>query len=66
MNTPYDTGKVKIGIYYQKPLKCEMSRDMELLQGALLNQQKSFLYKAMNVLYACVFVGVLISCIIYF
>lgn len=66
MNTPYDTGKVKIGIYYQKPLKCEMSRDMELLQGALLNQQKSFLYKAMNVLYVCVFVGVLISCIIYF
>jgi hypothetical protein len=66
MNTPYDNGKVKIGIYYQKPLKCEMSKDMELLQGALLGQQPTFLTRAMNLLYFCTIVVVVLSCIIYF
>ena len=39
----YNTGKVKIGINYHKPLRVDMSRDMELLQTGLLerlNQKK--------------------------
>lgn len=35
--TPYDTGKVKIGVYYvPPPPKYPMSADMELLQASLL------------------------------
>lgn len=34
--TPYDTGKVKIGVYYQRPVCREMSRDALLIQDALL------------------------------
>jgi hypothetical protein len=34
MNTPYNTGKVKIGIAYQPPTPCN-DRDMDMLQSAL-------------------------------
>ena len=37
MPTVYNTGKVKIGLHYVKPpQRMELSRDMELLQTALL------------------------------
>jgi len=34
---PYDTGKVKIGLYYTPPRRCPVSRDALLLQSALLS-----------------------------
>ena len=37
MPTVYNTGKVRIGLHYVKPpQRIELSRDMELLQTALL------------------------------
>lgn len=37
MATVYNTGKVKIGLHYVRPpQRMELSRDMELLQAALL------------------------------
>lgn len=37
--TPYDTGKVKIGLLYQPKQKIEFSNDQELLQRALLGER---------------------------
>jgi hypothetical protein len=37
MPTPYDTGKVKIGLLYEPPREYAMSRDAELLQASMLN-----------------------------
>lgn len=34
----YNTGKVKIGINYQKPYRVDMSRDMERLQTGLISR----------------------------
>ena len=39
MNTPFNTGKVAIGSRYERPLRVEMSRDMERLQRGLLEQR---------------------------
>ena len=36
MNIPYDTGKVKIGVYYQKPKYVEEDLDMLRLQSYLI------------------------------
>ena len=36
MNIPYDTGKVKIGLYYQKPRYVEEDLDMLRLQSYLI------------------------------
>jgi len=36
MNIPYDTGKVKIGVYYQKPRYVEEDLDMLRLQSYLI------------------------------
>ena len=36
MNIPYDTGKVKIGKYYQKPRYVEEDLDMLRLQSYLI------------------------------
>jgi len=33
---PYDTGKVKIGLLYQPPMRDYLTHDAELLQEALL------------------------------
>jgi hypothetical protein len=41
MNTPYNTGKVEIGKYYQKPLRTEQDADMIELQGYLLGKSKT-------------------------
>ena len=66
MNTPYDNGKVKIGIYYQKPLRCEMSKDMELLQSALIGDtRKIFWRKVLNISYLAVLVGFLAALLVY-
>jgi hypothetical protein len=36
-----NTGKVKIGIYYDKPTRSEQDKDAELIQRALLAKGKS-------------------------
>jgi hypothetical protein len=41
MNTPYNTGKVQIGKYYQKPLRIEQDDDMIVLQGYLLGKSRT-------------------------
>jgi hypothetical protein len=41
MNTPYNTGKIQIGKYYQKPLRTEQDADMIELQGYLLGKSKT-------------------------
>lgn len=40
MNTPYNTGKVQIGKYYQKPAYIEEDDDMILIQGWLIGDNK--------------------------
>jgi len=40
MNTPYNTGKVEIGKYYQKPLRIEQDDDMIKVQGWLIGESK--------------------------
>lgn len=37
---PFDTGKVKIGLYYQRPIVQPMSRDAFLIQDALLRDRR--------------------------
>jgi hypothetical protein len=40
MNTPYNTGKVQIGKYYQKPYYVEQDDDMLAIQGWLIGDNK--------------------------
>jgi hypothetical protein len=40
MNTPYNTGKVEIGKYYQKPYYVEQDDDMLAIQGWLIGDSK--------------------------
>ena len=39
MQTPYDTGKIKIGCHYEPQRRNEISGDMERLQSALLGHR---------------------------
>jgi len=41
MNTPYNTGKVQIGKYYQKPAYIEEDPDMIVIQGWLIGDYKA-------------------------
>ena len=41
MNTPYDNGKIKMGIYYQPPKYVEYDSDMLYLQTALVGDIKA-------------------------
>jgi hypothetical protein len=55
MQTPYNTGKVKIGLLYNKPQKNYMDdRDMVLLQSVLLNQPNQFGQKMKWIFYCFV------------
>jgi hypothetical protein len=40
VNIPYDNGKVKIGIYYQKPKYIEEDSDMLRLQSYLIGDPR--------------------------
>lgn len=40
MNIPYNTGKVEIGKYYQKPLYVEQDSDMIVIQGWFIGNNK--------------------------
>ena len=41
MRTPYDTGKVKIGLYYEPPQYVEQDPDMIAIQGWFLGDNKA-------------------------
>jgi hypothetical protein len=41
MRTPYNTGKVKIGQYYEPPKYVEEDRDMLAIQGWLIGDCKA-------------------------
>lgn len=41
MRTPYDTGKVKIGLYYEPPKYVEQDSDMITIQGWFLGRNKA-------------------------
>jgi hypothetical protein len=67
MNVPYNTGKVEIGKYYQKPYYVEQDNDMIDIQGWLIgdNKQAKQRYWA-NLLYAItLFVMAVIGLIYY-
>jgi len=40
VRTPYDTGKVKIGLYYEPPKYVEQDPDMVLIQSYLIQDPK--------------------------
>lgn len=65
MNVPYNTGKVEIGKYYQKPYYVEQDYDMIAIQGWFIGDNKEARrnYKA-NLLYiATLAVAILIGII---
>jgi hypothetical protein len=41
MRTPYDTGKVKIGLYYEPPKYVEQDSDMITIQGWFIGDNKA-------------------------
>jgi hypothetical protein len=61
MNTPYNTGKVQIGKYYQKPLNVEQDADMIELQGYLLGKSKTARMERMA---KRLYYGMVVLCII--
>jgi hypothetical protein len=61
MNTPYNTGKVQIGKYYQKPLNVEQDADMIELQGYLLGKSKT---ARMERIAKRLYYGLVVLCII--
>lgn len=65
MNVPYNTGKVEIGKYYQKPCHVEQDDDMIAIQGWLIgdNKQAKQRYWA-NVFYAMTLVVMAVAMII--
>lgn len=58
MNVPYNTGKVKIGQFYQRPQPIyDIDKDMGLLQTALIGDIKTIKKERMwNALYVLVLV----------
>ena len=61
MNTPYNTGKVQIGKYYQKPLHVEQDDDMIELQGYLLGKSKA---ARMERIAKRIYFGMVVVCVI--
>ena len=41
MRTPYDTGKVKIGLYYEPPKYVEQDPDMIAIQGWFIGDNRA-------------------------
>ena len=62
MNIPYNTGKVQIGKYYQKPLRTEQDADMIELQGYLLGKSKT---ARMDRVAKRLYFGMVIVCIVF-
>jgi hypothetical protein len=57
--TPYDTGKVKIGLAYQKPYYCETDARLQklLLENEIVNRQE---LTAMAFVMAVIFIAALV------
>jgi len=66
MRTPYDTGKVKIGLYYEPPKYVEQDSDMLTIQGWFIGDNKAARrnYWA-NVAYICILVVAVVLGLIY-
>jgi len=66
MRTPYDTGKVKIGLYYEPPKYVEQDPDMIAIQGWFIgcNKQARRNYWA-NMVYCWMLVIAVVLMIIY-
>ena len=65
MNTPYNTGKVEIGKYYQKPYYVEQDDDMIAIQGWFIGDPRAARRKYWtNFTYVCVLV--VIACLMAF
>jgi len=66
MRTPYDTGKVKIGLYYEPPKYVEQDSDMIVIQGWFIGDNKAARrnYWA-NVAYMTLIATALVLAIIY-
>jgi hypothetical protein len=59
MNVPYNTGKVSIGKYYQKPYYVEQDDDMLFIQSCLLgNAREARIRYWSNFAYGCLVVVV--------
>jgi hypothetical protein len=61
MNTPYNTGKVQIGKYYQKPLRIEQDDDMIVLQGYLLGKSRT---ARMERIAKRIYYGMVVVCVV--
>jgi hypothetical protein len=61
MNTPYNTGKVQIGKYYQKPLRIEQDDDMIALQGYLLGKSRA---ARMERIAKRIYYGLVVFCVV--
>ena len=61
MNTPYNTGKVQIGKYYQKPLRVEQDDDMIVLQGYLLGKSRTARMERMA---KRIYYGMVVVCVV--
>ena len=61
MNTPYNTGKVEIGKYYQKPLRTEQDADMIELQGYLLGKSRT---ARMERIAKRIYYGMVVVCVV--
>ena len=62
MNTPYNTGKIQIGKYYEKPLNVEQDDDMIQIQGWLIGESKD---ARMNRIAKRIYIGVVLFLILF-
>lgn len=56
MRTPYNTGKIKMGIYHQTPKYIEQDNDMLTLQSCLIHDPKILRKKRLEKLFYTIFV----------
>lgn len=62
MNTPYNTGKIQIGKYYQKPTYVEIDDDMIKVQGWLIGESKE---ARMNRIAKRIYMGLVVFLILF-
>lgn len=67
MNVPYNTGKIKIGQFYQRPQPIyDVDKDMSMLQTALIGDIKTIKKeKLYNLLYVAMLVFGLASAVLF-
>ena len=62
--TPYDTGKVKIGVYYEPPMQNTMTEFDAELQAALLGGKRSGIAQADRFLMGAFVVALLVMALV--